>query len=332
MSRPFARSRAPGRPPRVYSRAAHSRRARRRPDSLAEGEVLGINEGSPYGYHLAQRWGCEVRFSHDRAESAPVRLWRRALRRLLGFDVVHVARNAARLRDCDVVRTHTECQTLAVLALRKWHGDGPRVVGQSVWLFDDWPRLGILRRTLYRWLLREADVLTTLSPANLAVARALLPQVRCEALRFGIGSATPLPARPVRAPDTPCRLVAAGNDRDRDWATLLAAVGGDPRFALTIVSQRVSPRLLDGLANVRLASPRDNAALFALYADADIAVVPLRPNLHASGCTAIQEAALLDLPAACTRTGGLEAYFEEGVERYVRRHVELSRDALGRAG
>ena len=301
---------------KVFVQLAHGTDARRWQADLAGGRVLGVNERSPYGYHLASQWGCDVRFSEDAPESPVARLWRRGLRRLLGFDVVHALRNARRLRECDVVWTHTECQTLSVLALRKWQRGGPRVIGQSIWLFDDWPRMAEPRRALYRWLLADADVLTVHSPANLAVACGLLPAVRSELVRFGIGSGTPLPPRTPRQPAHPFRLIAVGNDRDRDWATLLAAVGGDPRFTLTIVSQRLQRR--PALPrNVRVVHPAHNDALFALYAQADVAVVPLKANRHASGSTAIQEATLLGLPVACTRTGGLEAYFDDGQVRFV---------------
>ena len=302
---------------KVFVQLAHGTDARHWQARLADGRVLGVNEQSPYGYHLAEQWGCDVRFSHDAAESRLGSLLRRGLRRLLGFDVIHVARNDRRLRECDVVWTHTECQTLAVLLLRRWHGGGPRVIGQSIWLFDDWPRLRRPLRALYRRLLRDADVLTVHSPLNLAAARRELPGTRAELTRFGVGSGTPLPPRPARAPSHPCRLIAVGNDRDRDWATLIAAVTGDPRFALTIVSRRPPAELADASANVRHVRVADNAELFALHAEADIAVVPLKANLHASGCTVIQEATLLGLPVVCTRTGGLEAYFADGELRYV---------------
>jgi glycosyltransferase involved in cell wall biosynthesis len=302
---------------KVFVQLAHGTDARHWQARLADGRVLGINERSPYGYHLAEQWGCDLRFSQDAPESRPMRLWRRALRKLLGFDAIHAARNAQRMRECDVVWTHTECQTLSVLLLRKWHGGGPRVIGQSIWLFDDWPRLLRPLRSLYRWLLADADVLTVHSPLNLDVARRALPQVRSELVRFGIGSGSPLPHRIAHAPSHPCRLIAVGNDRDRDWATLMAAVGGDPRFALTIVSERLPAQLPLAHANVSHAHPANNDELFALYAQADVAVVPLKANLHASGCTAIQEATLLGLPVACTRTGGLEAYFDGGEVRYV---------------
>ncbi len=302
---------------KVFVQLAHGTDARQWQARLADGRVLGINEQSPYGYHLAEQWGCEVRFSHDAPESRIVGLLRRGLRRLLGFDVIHAARNDRRLRECDVVWTHTECQTLSVLLLRKWHGGGPRVIGQSVWLFDDWPRIPRPLRAIYRWLLRDADMLTVLSPLNLEVARRAVPGTRSELIRFGIGSSTPLPQRPPRAPSHPCRLIAVGNDRDRDWATLVAAIAGDPRFALTIVSRLPPAGVFNAPANVRHVRVADNAALFALHADADIAVVPLKANLHASGCTVIQEATLLGLPVVCTRAGGLEAYFDNGEVRYV---------------
>ena len=302
---------------KVFVQLAHGTDARQWQARLADGRVLGVNEQSPYGYHLAAQWGCDVRFSHDAPESRGMSLLRRGLRRLLGFDAIHAARNDRRLRECDVVWTHTECQTLSVLLLRRWHGGGPRVIGQSIWLFDDWARLRWPLRALYGRLLRDADVLTVHSPLNLEVARRAVPGARSELVRFGIGSATPLPQRAVRAPSHPCRLIAVGNDRDRDWATLIAAVAGDPRFVLTIASRRPPAEMATASANVRHVRVADNAELFALHADADIAVVPLKANLHASGCTVIQEATLLGLPVVCTRTGGLEAYFADGEVRYV---------------
>jgi glycosyltransferase involved in cell wall biosynthesis len=49
--------------------------------------------------------------------------------------------------------------------------------------------------------------------------------------------------------------------------------------------------------------------LFALFDWADLLVVPLKPNLHASGLTVILEATILGLPVICSRAGGLDAYF-----------------------
>lgn len=53
------------------------------------------------------------------------------------------------------------------------------------------------------------------------------------------------------------------------------------------------------------------------YDWADLAVVPLKPNLHASGLTVSFEAMLHGLPVVCTDTGGITGYFSEEDIRYV---------------
>src|SRR5581483_10239655 len=53
--------------------------------------------------------------------------------------------------------------------------------------------------------------------------------------------------------------------------------------------------------------------LFEVFDWADFVIVPLKPNLHASGTTVLQEAAIRGVPAICSDTGGLRAYFS-GVE------------------
>ena len=56
----------------------------------------------------------------------------------------------------------------------------------------------------------------------------------------------------------------------------------------------------------------------ALYDWADIVVVPLKPNLHASGITVIEEAAIRGVPVISTDVGGLRAYFDGDAIAYVR--------------
>ena len=57
--------------------------------------------------------------------------------------------------------------------------------------------------------------------------------------------------------------------------------------------------------------------LEALYDWADIVVLPIKPNLHASGITVILEATAFGLPVICTDTGGLRAYFPDDEVRWV---------------
>ena len=185
------------------------------------GLIPGLNEPLPYGYHRAGGEGLLMRYSEDTEEGGLAALLRRSLCLLFGFDIIHTWRNRSGLMTADVVWTHTEREHLAalflfqLLAIRK----RPRIIAQCIWIFDKWPRFSWARRRLYSWLLRQADIITTLSPENLNVARRLLPRSRTELVMFGITSDS------VKAPrrsacHRPVRVAALGNDMHRDWKTL----------------------------------------------------------------------------------------------------------------
>ena len=63
--------------------------------------------------------------------------------------------------------------------------------------------------------------------------------------------------------------------------------------------------------NVEKLKITSNRHLFSLYDWADMVVVTLKQNLHASGITVLQEATVLGLPVICSDTGGLRAYFSD---------------------
>jgi glycosyltransferase involved in cell wall biosynthesis len=275
-------------------------------------EIPGVNERLPYGYFHAAEKGCVVKYSEDGAEGSPMKMLRSGLRRLLGFDLIHVWRNRNGIFNADVVWTHTEYEHLAVLAL--WQLFPPRrrpkLIAQSVWLFDRWQTLSPLTRWLYKRLLKQADVLTVLSPENLKVVRRLFRGSRAEFMPFGIdlnAMATPV----LRAAHRPVRIVSVGNDMHRDWTTLIDAVKGWERCEVRIGSRRFKPRLARGARNVKVVRPVSAREVSELYAWADIAVVPLKPNLHASGITVIAEAVTFGLPVVATDTGGLRSYFPD---------------------
>jgi glycosyltransferase involved in cell wall biosynthesis len=52
------------------------------------------------------------------------------------------------------------------------------------------------------------------------------------------------------------------------------------------------------------------------FDEATVVCVPLRPNVHASGITVIEEAALAGVPIVATDVGGLDAYFPRDEIRY----------------
>ena len=309
------------RPLRVFVFLGHGFGALQWAERWTKGEIPGLNERLPYGYHHAAGKDCIVEYSEDANENRLIELARRGMRRLLGCDLVHAWRNRKALFAADVVWTHTELEHLAVLALSQCRRRQrrPKMIAQSVWLLDRWHGLSAPRRWVYRHLLSQADVLTFLSPEDLKMARKLFPLMRSEFIRFGIN--LDAMAAPVeRAAHRPLRLVALGNDMHRDWETLIAAAQPWSGCQLRIGSKTIDLRLTNHANNIEVIAPGSDSEVAKLYAWADLAVVPLKPNLHASGLTVISEAVLHGLPVVCTDTGGIRGYFSDEDVRYVPLH------------
>jgi len=283
-----------------------------------QGKVIGLNEEYAYGYHHADKMGIHVRYSEDAQESFIGKALRIGVRGLLGFDLIHAWRNRQAFFAADVVWTHTESLSLAASLLCRFYPrlPTPKLILQSVWLCDRWDSFSQIKRSLYRNLLSRADVLTFLSPLNTSKARQIFPTQRCELVRFGITTEHKKPPQPPRQ-KRPLQLLSLGNDRHRDWGTLADAVRGQKELQLTIVSGTVPKRLVNSLDNCTVARPRQNDELYALFEAADIVIVPLNSNLHASGITVIEEAVIKGKPVIVTDTGGLGAYFTDDDVWYV---------------
>jgi glycosyltransferase involved in cell wall biosynthesis len=161
----------------------------------------------------------------------------------------------------------------------------------------------------------NATLLTMHSDEGLKVARVLFPHQRAMTMLYGI-RADQLTHREQRVAPRPIRIVSAGHDRHRDWATLLAAVGNLPDAELRIVAPRL-PRGLKPGANVTLVHPKTNDEYIALYRWADIVALALNPNLHGSGITVVEEAVVLGVPVVAADGGALKCYFSEEELRYV---------------
>ena len=285
-----------------------------------DGSLIGINERDPYGYRHAVPMVAAMTSSKDHAEGRLGRLIRLGARAILGFDFVHAWRNRAAICAADVVWTHTESQHLAISQMFKVkrldQEARPKLLAQSVWLMDRWDRLSKVRRAYYRRLLRHADVLTFHSRENLTMARTRLPDAQSEHVLFGINASDKV--APVRDAAAGSKLIiAVGNDVHRDWSTLIKAVARHPDWRLRIVSTTCSKSLAAGVANVEIAGVGDNAGLKSLYRQSAIAIVPLLPNAHASGITALQEAALNGVATIATDVGGLRDYFDDTEVTYV---------------
>ncbi len=301
---------------RVFVHLAHGFGRSSWKSRFDKGEIIGINHDDPYGYQQASAMGCAVQQSEDQPEGRLGRLIRLGVRALFGFDLVHAWRNRRGIFNADVVWTHTESQSLAVSLLMKRRNAKPKLIAQTVWLMDAWDTYARLRRRFYLSLLRGADLLTFLSPPAMRKAQHLLPAKPTAFLLYGIRTDQSLEVldRPVH---TPARLLMLGNDRHRDWPTFIAAVKNDGGYTAKAITRAPLAESLRAVSNIVQEVPTSNDELFALFRWADIVVICLTENLHASGITVVEEAVLCGLPVICTHVGGIESYFTDDEITYV---------------
>ncbi len=111
-------------------------------------------------------------------------------------------------------------------------------------------------------------------------------------------------------------LVAVGNDRHRDWVTMLAAFDEvrrqRPASRLLVVSRTADTSLLDGRPGVEHVTGLDHAPLARAVARAGAALVLSVPNLHVSGATAMLEALSSARPCVATANPGSAEYATAG--------------------
>jgi len=69
-------------------------------------------------------------------------------------------------------------------------------------------------------------------------------------------------------------------------------------YELRLVSPNIDPALTRGAPNVEIVCPGTNEQLMALYDWADVVALAIKPNLHASGITVIEEATICGVPSS----------------------------------
>ncbi len=305
-------------PIKVFVHLAHGQDVIAWEKMWTDGVLVGINDPTPYGYHRARNMGCEVDFSLKIQKAPILNLIRIAFRVLFGFDYIHARHNAKRALESDIVWTHTESQFLAmalVFALRGKKKPRPKLLGQAVWLYDKWPGVDPIRKAFYRYLVKYVDVLTVHSPLNLDVAKDLFPDKRVDLVRFGIPHEGM--EDPVLRKNSPHRVVCIGNDRHRDWTTAISAFANQSGVELKIFSTKLNAKLARGAENVEIRGLKTDKELKEEIAAASVMVVPLKPNLHASGATVTQEAIIHGVPLIASDAGGLDAYYPRDAVTFV---------------
>lgn len=261
---------------------------------------------TPYGYGLASE-RFRLDWSKDRTEGKYGSFLRRAIQRVFGADLLHVLHNLKRIKASDIVWTHTEREYLALLLLTR--GRGPFVIAQTVWLWDRWSGFPPLKKRLYRRLLSFADVEIVHSRLNLQVARREAPDRPVVLVPFGTTSVSDDLQRPaVIEKRVRPLLIAAGNDPDRDWRVLAEAARLLRECDLNLYTSSRSALDLDWPSNVAVRQDATVHDIRSAYLAADVVVLPLRPNFHASGATVAGESMSAGKPLVVPEVGGIADY------------------------
>lgn len=282
-------------------------------------------EVTHWSMHLAERHGFEVVSSDDSTAVKVATLVTKLTFRVFRCHVHHLWHNRHRLRDADIVWAMSERELIAALLgamLTPWRRR-PALVGEVVWLADEWPTYGPLRRLLLRWLFRWVDALLTTTEGGARLLRALLPGVDVRVYRFGApldhyaGQQREPGPNPGAGTDRPIRVLVAGNDLHRDWGCVAAAFADDPRFEVTLLSRWPWVERFATAPNIRYRPGGRLKTLIDWYRWADVMVMALKPNAHASGTTMLLEAAAMGLPVVCTAAGHIDEYMRPDEVVYV---------------
>ena len=268
---------------------------------------------TPYGYDLAED-AFDLSWTTDHVEGTVSRMWRRSVRRVLGFDLVHIWRNRKVIAQADAVWTHTELEHLAVAFLRLVAPRRYRAlsIAQSVWLWDAWDGMHPLRAAFYRRLLGQHTVELVLSRCNRDASSVSAPGRDVRRIPFGTHPAVPGTEHPGRP-----MVLANGNDRHRDWGLLAEVARKLPDVAFEVISFSDAVLAREWPPNARARSALQTEVLGDLYARASVVAIPLHENLHASGCTVAIEAVSAGVPIVATRAGGIDEYTQDGATTLV---------------
>ena len=271
---------------------------------------------SPYGFHLAERMGFDLKYSSER-KGHYYNAVRRRLIDFMGFDILHAISNAQDIRKSDVIWTMTEGEAFAVgLMIGLKIIKKKPVIANAVWVFDKWESYSFIKKAIIKYSTLNLTILTVHSKKCLPVAARVFPKLKVRFQPFGINTDMFSISPPMyRERGRVIEVLSIGNDETRDWATLLAALGNDNRFAVRVICWRLSDEQMSPYKNVEAIRSPSMARFLEEYDKADVVVITMKDNIF-SGITVALEAVALGKPVLASRTGGLSSYFEEDEIKY----------------
>lgn len=218
---------------------------------------------------------------------------------LAGLDPARALTILARHRRADVVLACFEPGAAALLALRRVARFRAPVAVVDIGLTEDWR----LRERLLDFVVPRADAIYPLGRNQVDyIRRRWATRADVRFIPQHVDAAFYHPAAPP--PDGP--VLSVGDDGGRDFDTLLAAFAGLDA-TLLLKSSRLPPGAVP--ANVQVVPARlDAHAYRALFQQAPLVVVPLRPMVTASGVGTVLEAMAMGKALIVSDSPGIRDY------------------------
>lgn len=276
-------------------------RAGEAPDELP----YGINALRDNGYQLrgvgtaSQRWRTKVRDVVEHRSAMPIERGLRAL---------------PLAAKSDVVIALLEQQAFLPALLKGAGAPGFRstpLVIWSCWLADDLRKADPDQRAWLKKRIVAADLITHLSRHETEIFIDLgIPEDRLFPVTYGVSHRfyTPEPSTPKDI-----ELLAVGQDRGRDYRTLIDAVRGTTLF-LDIVCKPDNLAGIDIPGNVRIHPPVSLSTYRNLLRRAQVVAVPTHDLAYPTGSSVALEAAATGCAIAVTGTRAMRDYFTDGVD------------------
>ena len=245
-----------------------------------------------------------------------------------GLPVARAVLGAPAARRADLVLALLERQGMLPGLLKRAHvppySRTPLVIW-SCWLADDLRTAGPDERRRLVNRVRSADLVTHLSRHETEIlVDAGLAEDRLFPVTYGVSHRYYTPGDDPRDLD----LLAVGQDRGRDYATLVEAVRGTS-LTLDVVCRPENLAGLDVPDNVRVHGPVPLTEYRALLRRAKVVAVPTRDLAYPTGSSVALESASSGAAVVVTGTRAMADYFVDGVERPARRRGRRRRLALG---
>ena len=226
----------------------------------------------------------------------------------LGHSLQVPLRAVPAVRGSDVVVALLEREG-AVPGLMKRRGVPPYsrvpLVVWSCWLADDISRADRERRAQLRRQIEAVDLVTHLSRHETGIFVDLgIPEERLFPVTYGVSHDYYVPGDEARD----IAVLAVGQDRGRDYATLFEAVRGTG-VEVDVVCKPENIADLDVPPNVRVHPPVDHQAYRRLLRRAQVVAVPTRVMAYPTGSSVALEAASTGCCVVTSATPAMGDYF-----------------------